>query len=91
MISGQLDDTNTLLAWSCSLHDATASLSGYGTVLETRSINALGDARRQWTDAAGRTLRSFDELDKATVFTYDASGNQLSVRDPNNVGASPFC
>ena len=86
VISGQLDDTNALLTWSCSLHDATASLSGYGTVLETRSINALGKDRRQWTDAAGRTLRSFDELDEATVFTYDASGNQLTVQDPNGVG-----
>ncbi len=45
------------------------------------------NATKQRSDAAGRTLRSLDQLDNATVFTYDASGNQLSVRDPNNVGA----
>ena len=59
----------------------------YGTVLVTRSIDALGNATKSWTDAAGRTLRSLDQLDNATVLTYDAAGNQLSVRDANNVGA----
>jgi hypothetical protein len=33
------------------------------------------------------TLRSLDQLDKVTAVTYDAGGNQLTVRDPNNVGA----
>ncbi len=78
---------NTLATWSTQLHDATASLSGYGTVLESKSIDALGYATRSWTDAAGRTLKSFDQLDKATTITYDAGGNQLTVRDPNSVGA----
>jgi RHS repeat-associated protein len=78
---------NTLATWSTQLHDTTASLSGYGTVLESKSIDALGFATRSWTDAAGRTLKSFDQLDKATVVTFDANGNQLTVRDPNNVGA----
>ncbi len=32
-------------------------------------------------------IQSIDQLDKVTTFTYDAGGNQLSVRDPNNVGA----
>jgi RHS repeat-associated protein len=77
----------SLVNWSCTLHDATQNLAGYGTVLETRSIDALGFATRTWTDAAGRTMRSLDQLDKATAFTYDAGGNQLSVRDPNSVGA----
>ncbi len=67
--------------------------------LASRAITKLADiqanggagitfnATKQRSDAAGRTLRSLDQLDNATVFTYDASGNQLSVRDPNNVGA----
>ncbi len=28
-----------------------------------------------------------DQLDKVTAVIYDAGGNQLTVRDPNNVGA----
>ncbi|MFN9437890.1 MAG: hypothetical protein ACK6DC_23535, partial [Planctomycetota bacterium] len=78
---------NTLASWSTVLHDATTNLTGYGTVLITRQIDALGNATQSWSDAAGRTLRSLDQLNNATAVTYDAGGNQLSVRDPNNVGA----
>ena len=78
---------NTLSSWSTVLHDATTNLSGYGTVLVTKNIDALGNATKSWTDAAGRTLRSLDQLDNVTTVTYDAGGNQLTVRDPNNVGA----
>jgi YD repeat-containing protein len=35
---------------------------------------------------AGEVGRGHTFLSKVTAFTYDASGNQLSVRDPNNVG-----
>ena len=78
---------NTLASWSCQLHDATTNLAGYGTLLVTQSIDALGNSTKTWTDAAGRTIRSLDGLDKATAVTYDAGGNQLTVRDPNSVGA----
>ncbi len=67
------------------------SLAGASTKLADTQANGGADitfnATKQRSDAAGRTLRSLDQLDNATVFTYDASGNQLSVRDPNNVGA----
>ncbi len=78
---------NTLASWSCQLHDATTELSGYGTLLVTQSIDALGNSTKTWTDSAGRTLRSIEQLDKVTAVSYDAGGNQLTVRDPNNVGA----
>jgi len=78
---------NTLASWSCQLHDETTTLSGYGTLLVTKSIDSLGNATKTWTDGAGRTIRSLDQLDKVTAVTYDAGGNQLTVRDPNNVGA----
>ncbi len=38
------------------------------------------------TDGGGSTIQSIDQLSKMTSFTYEASGNQLSVHDPNNVG-----
>ena len=78
---------NTLASWSCQLHDATTNLSGYGTLLISQNIDALGNATKTWTDSAGRTLRSIDQLDKVTAVTYDSGGNQLTVRDPNSVGA----
>ncbi len=67
------------------------SLAGAITKLADTQANGGAsitfNATKQRSDAAGRTLRSLSQLDNATVFTYDASGNQLSVRDPNNVGA----
>ena len=78
---------NTLASWSCTLHDTVTSISGYGSCLETRTIDPLGNATKSLTDSAGRTIRSLDQLDKVTSVTYDANGNQLTVRDPNSVGA----
>ncbi len=78
---------NTLSSWNCTVYDATTSMSGYGTVLVTTSVDSLGNTTSTWTDGAGRTLRTIDQLGKATIVTYDANGNRLSVRDPNNVGA----
>ncbi len=70
---------NTLATWSCQLHDATSSISGYGTVLVSQSIDALGNSTKTWTDSAGRTLRSVDQLDKVTAVTYDAGGNHTTL------------
>jgi RHS repeat-associated protein len=89
-MSGKLDNysgtANALLTWSTQLHDAVTTVSGYGDCLETRFIDALGKAKKTLVDGAGRTIRSIDQLDNATAYTYDADGNQLSVRDPNSVG-----
>ena len=38
-------------------------------------------------DNCATLIRSLDGLDKATAVTYDAGDNQLTVRDPNSVGA----
>ena len=77
---------NTLASWSCSVQDATTNFSGFGNVLVSTSVDALGNSSSSWSDGAGRTLRSIDALGKVTTFTYDNAGNQLSVRDPNSVG-----
>ena len=87
VISGSLDPTdNSLITWTCTGKPTTENITGYGTVLVSTSIDAAGNTRRSLTDAAGRTIQSHDALDKITLLTYDASGNQLSVRDPNGVG-----
>lgn len=86
VMSGQLDSSNALLTWSCQLHDTLTNVSGFGGCLETQSIDAIGNVTKTLTDAAGRTLRTVDQLGKVTSFTYDSDGNPLSVRDPNSVG-----
>ncbi|MEZ6134832.1 MAG: hypothetical protein R3C53_07975 [Pirellulaceae bacterium] len=90
VMSGQLDNysgtNNALLTWSTQLHDTVTAVSGYGDCLESKSIDALGKATKSLTDGSGRTIQSIDQLGEITSFTYDAGGNQLSVRDPNSVG-----
>ncbi len=95
VMSGQLpgcagvpfaSDPNSLLTWSCQVHDTVTNISSFGNCVESRSIDALGNATKSLIDGAGRVLRTLDQLGNATVFTYDAGGNQLSVRDPNSFG-----
>jgi RHS repeat-associated protein len=63
-----------------------------GTVLETRSINALGKANRQWTDTAGDTSNSgydkggnrisaTDGKSETTTYVFDARGRQIKQVD----------
>ncbi|EMI23611.1 YD repeat-containing protein, partial [Rhodopirellula europaea SH398] len=86
VMSGIVDDSSDLITWNCSVHDQTESIAGFGTVLASQIVNALGHVSKSLTDAAGRTIQSIDALGKITSYEYDASGNQLKVRDPNGVG-----
>ncbi len=81
-----LDLSNTALVSNTSTFDAVVNISGYGDVLETASVNALGHTNKSRTDGAGRTLQSLDATSAITAFVYNANGQRLSVRDPNNVG-----
>ncbi len=84
--SVQLAANNTALVSSTSTFDTIVNISGYGDVLETASANALGHTNKSRTDGAGRTLQSLDATNAITTFVYNANGQRLSVRDPNNVG-----
>ncbi|WP_218933568.1 RHS repeat-associated core domain-containing protein [Rubripirellula lacrimiformis] len=87
VMSGVLKASDSsLITWNCSVHDATTTVSGFGTVLVSKSVNALGKVSQRHTDAAGRTIQSLDALGKITSYEFDAAGNQLKVRDPNGVG-----
>ena len=41
---------------------------------------------KSYRDGAGRVLQTFDALNNATTMQYDATGNLVSVRNPNSVG-----
>ena len=84
--SVQLAADNTALVSNTSTFDTVVNISGYGDVLETASANALGHTNKSRTDGAGRTLQSLDATSAITTFVYNANGQRLSVRDPNNVG-----
>ena len=84
--SVQLAADNTALVSNTSTFDTMVNISGYGDVLETSSSNALGHTNKSRTDGAGRTLQSLDATSAITTFVYNANGQRLSVRDPNNVG-----
>ena len=87
VISGTLNPAdNSLVSWNCTGKPTTETITGYGTVLVSTSVNALGHTRQSLTDGAGRTIQSRDPLGKITAYTFDASGNRLSVADPNGVG-----
>ncbi len=81
-----LDLSNTALVSHTSTFDTVVNVSGYGDVLETASANTLGHTNKSRTDGAGRTMQSLDATGAITAFVYNANGQRLSVRDPNNVG-----
>lgn len=84
--TGIIRQDGTPIAWRCAKHDAVVNLAGYGDVLETAQIDALDHIIKTRTDGAGRAIQSLDALGKITAMKYDAAGNTLCVRDPNNVG-----
>ena len=52
----------------------------------TTVTDALGNSTVTRTDAAGRVREALDAAAKLSTGTFDANGNQLTARDPNNVG-----
>jgi YD repeat-containing protein len=82
----QLDANGAALLSNTTAHDAIVNISNYGDVLETSTANALGHTNRSRTDGVGRSIQSVDAANFVTNVKYDANGNLLYVRDPNNVG-----
>ncbi len=64
--------------------NATSNLSGYGRLLESLSIAPWDNSTKQRSDAAGRTLRSLDQLDTCpgggkTLASETASDRRCTV------------
>ena len=91
VMSGQIQsyaDTspNTLIVHSCMTYDAEVNISGWGDVVETKTVDADGEVVKSRTDGAGRTLETEDQDGNVSTMKYDANGNLKESRDANSVG-----
>ncbi len=93
-LSGEAS-AGTPITWTVTLHDNVVNVAGFGDVVETQTIrrtalhtdaNAVTIVTKVRTDGAGRVIESVDAENQITSATYDAGGNRLTIRDPNNVG-----
>ena len=82
----QLASDDSALTSNTTAYDTVVAITDYGDVLETAVANAIGYTNRRRTDGAGRTVETVDAENYVTHFSFDSSGNQLALRDPNNVG-----
>ncbi len=77
---------NQLVAWSCTSYDTVTNVAPFGKLLETKSVDALGNTISRFTDGGHRVHQVVDPLGKITTYSYDADDNIVSKRDPNGVG-----
>ncbi len=56
------------------------------TLVKTTATDALGHTSQQWSDGLGRAQVQVDALGNKVHMGFDANGNQLRIRDANNVG-----
>ncbi|MEP3480457.1 MAG: RHS repeat-associated core domain-containing protein [Fuerstiella sp.] len=80
-----------LLTWSCQVHDTTEQLGNGETVLTSVNVDALGHTTKARSNALGHTIETVDQLGFANESKFDAAGNMLKTRDPNNTGYDMVC
>ncbi len=49
-------------------------------------MDALGNTSKSRSNALGHTVQSVDQAGNLSTVQYDAGGNAIVSRDPNNVG-----
>ena len=74
-----------LITWSCQVHDTVETI-GSDTFLTYISVDALGHTSKARSNGLGYTLQSVDQEGSISTVQYDAAGNAVVSRDPNNVG-----
>ena len=80
------DNPNQLVNWTCNSYDTVTNVTPFGKLLQTISVDALGNTLSQFTDGGGRIHQTVDAEGKITHLESDASGNLVKIRDPNGVG-----
>lgn len=75
-----------LLTWNCQIHDTTGQLANGETVVASINVDAHGHTTRDHSNGLGHTLETIDQLGFASTVKYDATGNAIETRDPNQTG-----
>ena len=76
---------STLRTWSCQIPDSTETINSK-VYLTSLSVDALGNTTKSRSNALGHTVQSVDQGGNISSVQYDAGGNAIVSRDPNNVG-----
>ncbi len=74
-----------LRTWSCNVPDTTETIENK-VYLCSLSVDALGNTSKSRSNGLGHTLQSVDQAGNISNVQYDAGGNAIVSRDPNNVG-----
>ncbi|HBC64175.1 MAG TPA: hypothetical protein DC058_23535 [Planctomycetaceae bacterium] len=74
-----------LLTWSCQVPDITETINSK-VYLTSLSVDALGNTTKSRSNGLGQTVQSVDQAGNISSVQYDAGGNAIVSRDPNNVG-----
>ncbi|MFO0975983.1 MAG: hypothetical protein U0996_06265 [Planctomycetaceae bacterium] len=74
-----------LLTWSCQVPDITETINSQ-VYLTSLSVDALGNTTQSRSNGLGQTVQSVDQAGNISSVQYDAGGNAIVSRDPNNVG-----
>ena len=74
-----------LLTWNCQVPDITETINSK-IYLTSLSVDALGNTTKSRSNGLGHTVQSVDQAGNISSVQYDAGGNAIVSRDPNNVG-----
>ncbi len=78
---------NDLITWSCSRANySEVSEGGFGNVVTSYSIDALGNTASLRIDGVGRAIVSSDPSGNVSSLKFDANGNVVETGDANEVG-----
>ena len=75
----------TLLSWSCNVPDTTETINSK-VYMTSLSVDALGNTTKSRSNALGHSVQTVDQGGNISTVQYDAGGNAIVSRDPNNVG-----
>jgi len=76
---------SVLRTWSCQILDTTETINSK-VYLTSLSVDALGNTTKSRSNGLGHTVQNVDQAGNISSVQYDAGGNAIVSRDPNNVG-----